>query len=180
MLLRVLITLFTTGIKISWESQPLCDISLFHVGAEVALIFLTSGDFTRKFCSRWCVCMRVQIKWWRFERALLCKTKAVQVTYIQTVQMMRIFCSNTLVNRREKKSPLPCKGPCNVLQCAVFTLGLCCHMFVFTSLEMTREIPAAGCRAGPASFPLRRVVVLGWVLPAQGRNWGLQVFSWRL
>lgn len=69
-----------------------------------------------------------------------------------------------------KKSPLPCKGPCNILQCAVFTLGPCCHMFVFTSLEMTREIPAVGCRAGPASFPLQRVVMLGWVLPAWGRN----------
>lgn len=161
----VLITLFTTGIKLSWESPPLYDISLFHMGAEVALIFLTSGDFTRKFCSRCCVCMRAQIKRWRFERALLCKTETVQVIhYPNSANKMRIFCCDTLANRGEK-SPLPCKGPCNFLQRAMFTLSPCYHMLVFTSLEMAREIPAAGRCTGPASFPVRRVVVPGWVLP---------------
>lgn len=91
MLSGVLITLFTTGIKLSWESQPLYDISLFHLGAEVALI--TSGDFTRKFCSSCCVCMYAQIKRWRFERALLYKKKKkVQVIhYPNSANKMRIY-----------------------------------------------------------------------------------------
>lgn len=162
MLSGILITLFTTEIKLSWESQPIYDISLFHVGAEAALIFLTSGDFTRKFCSRCCVCMRVQIKWWGFERALLCKTKMVQlIHYPNSANKMRIFCCNTLANREKNQSPLPCKGPCNVLQLALFTLSPCCHMLLY-ELGNGQGNP---CCAGPTSFLLWHVVVPGCVLP---------------
>lgn len=105
MLSGVLITLFTTGIKLSWESQPLYDISLFHLGAEVALI--TSGDFTRKFCSSCCVCMYAQIKRWRFERALLYKKKKKSTGYSLSKQCKQdeniYFFFNTLANRGGKK-----------------------------------------------------------------------------
>lgn len=102
MLSGLLITLFTTRIKLSWESQPLYDISLFHVGAEVTGVFLTSGAFTRKIRSRCCVCMGVQIKPWRFERALLCKTKMVRVIrYPQCANKTRMFGCNTLANRKK-------------------------------------------------------------------------------
>lgn len=104
MLSGVLITLCTTVIKLSWESQPLYDISLFCVGAEVALLFLTGRDFTRKFCSRCCVCMRVQIKRWGFVRALLCKTKMAELIHSpNSANKMRIFCRNTLANRKKKR-----------------------------------------------------------------------------
>lgn len=103
MLSGLLITLFTTRIKLSWERQPLYDISLFHVGAEVTVVFLTSGDFTIKIHSRCCVCMGVQKKPRRFKRALLCKTNTVQVIhYPQCANKMRLFGCNTLANRGKK------------------------------------------------------------------------------
>lgn len=67
--------------------------------------------------------------------------------------------------KNKQKTPLPYKGLCKVLQCAVFTLSTGYLILVFTSLEIDREIPAVGCCAGSLSFLVCCVVVLGFVLP---------------
>lgn len=88
--------------------------------------------------------------WWRFHQQILwqilclhvCTNKAMEVWEKTTVQnkniqiihyaniisKMRIVCCNMLANREKKIPKKSCKGPCKVLQWAMFRLRPWCHM----------------------------------------------------
>lgn len=114
MLSEVLITLFTTGIKLSCKSQP---HMTFPCGNRGDSNIFNQWRFHQQtlwqiLCLPACTNKAVEV--WE---SIIVQNKNMQlIHYTNIVNKMRIVCCNMLANRK-KTNKKPCEGPCKVLQC---------------------------------------------------------------